>query len=454
MTEPLTPIELQHLPPNELVYIVAGSTFARTSDGCDLKDFPRIGTIMMERRISANVYFVPMNVNWDGVYSGFYVDSRAVRRFRPSRFVPASRSYSKLLRMPLSVGGSDYRGCDPELFLVDEKGVVAPAFQHFSDKDSVGLEHPYWDGFQAEFRTEPMGCHDRAIGRCRTALKTIEAYATPKKLRISPRSVIEIPFEMLAGSQKQHVELGCEPSLNAYGHRGQLVSDGRQLPIRFAGGHIHFGVNDSIFTSRPTKTQLASAVKALDAILGVMCVSLFQGMDDPIRRRFYGLAGEYRLPPHGLEYRVLSNAWLMHPSFTHLVFDIARWSVQLALGGYFTSVWRAISERWVVAAINNCDVKVAQNILRMNKQLLCRYFEDRYGDTGGAFTWAAIHDGMRNRIDIDTVAENWQLHNVEPFYRWEHYVSLNHKPNINMPNLPNVSGDRQVAGSVSPQPAV
>jgi hypothetical protein len=66
------------------------------------------------------------------------------------------------------------------------------------------------------------------------------------------------------------------------------------VPFRTTGGHIHFGIG-----KRDDET-VSRMVKALDAIIGVACVSLFDGIDDPRRRRMYGLAGEYRLPEYGV----------------------------------------------------------------------------------------------------------------------------------------------------------
>jgi len=58
-----------------------------------------------------------------------------------------------------------------------------------------------------------------------------------------------------------------------------------------------------------------------------------QNLDEPVRREYYGLAGEYRLPPHGLEYRSLSCAWIFHPKAAATILDLARRVVVYATSG-------------------------------------------------------------------------------------------------------------------------
>src|ERR1019366_5440055 len=104
----------------------------------------------------------------------------------------------------------------------------------------------------------------------------------------------------------------------------------------------------------PTLETKINMVKAMDAIAGVACVALFAKYDNPIRRQYYGLPGEYRLPKHGLEYRALSNAWLIHPLIMNLVIDFARKAAIMGKEGLF-SKWKA-TEQETIDCITNCDV--------------------------------------------------------------------------------------------------
>lgn len=273
-----------------------------------------------------------------------------------------------------------YIGSDPEIFVEDKNGQVIPAFKFLGSKTdkknqtffASSPSNVYWDGFQAEMETYAASCLEQQSASVQQGmvelLKAARAY--DKNARLSTKTVMEIPKEMREEAKPEHVSLGCMPSYNVYGMQGELVADPRMLPIRPAGGHIHFGIGKS------THEEVKDIVKALDAILGVCCVSLFQKYDDPIRRQYYGLAGEYRLPPHGLEYRTLSNAWMIHPILMNFVFDLSRKVLMFGKNGYMDK-WNA-TEAETITCINTCDVKLAHEIMERNKGLIIKLFKAAY----------------------------------------------------------------------------
>lgn len=278
------------------------------------------------------------------------------------------------LPKPGFANGAVTPGADPEIFVFAEDKLL-PAFEFLPSKDApaVGMEtQSYWDGFQAEFRLLHPGyfClmfHTRRIhDGLRTILRAARMKASSANLVLD--SVVEVPPSMLAEAIDPHVELGCMPSENAYGLRGALVEDPRKLKYRFAGGHMHFG--------QSAKYDYAKSVKTLDKILGVWSVGAAQSFDVPTRRKYYGMAGEYRMPKYapikhepwyGLEYRVLSNFYLCSPLIHHLTWEIARRVVSLAQSE-FADVWIAPEEE-VIECIQNCDVKIARDILKRNEPM-------------------------------------------------------------------------------------
>ena len=271
-------------------------------------------------------------------------------------------------------------GSDPEIFVEDDKGNVMPAFLFLGSKQAptsipVANYQPkndaYWDGFQAEFTTYATHCISQHCDSIRRGLKVVldNARKQDKKATLSTKTVMNVSQEQLESAKEEHVTFGCMPSFNAYQMKG-LAMSGREVPFRPAGGHIHFGCK------KHTPEHFTTIVKTLDAILGVACVSLFAKYDDPRRRQLYGLAGEFRLPPHGMEYRVLSNAWLIHPMLVNLVFDLARKSFTIGDKG-FRHLWKA-EESEVIEVINACNVEGAQKILTRNKDMLIKIFEGTY----------------------------------------------------------------------------
>lgn len=313
-------------------------------------------------------------------------------------------------------------GSDPEMFVVDKNDQVIPAFTFLPSKDEPikaevhGHWRPnniYWDGFQAEFDTMENSCLSGQVDSIHFGLQGLlkAAREHDKDAKLSFRTVVDIPPDMMAEARPEHVQFGCMPSFNAYGMKGESTP-GHEVPFRPAGGHMHFA-----FSLK--HDEAIKIVKAMDAILGVACVSLFASFDDPRRRKLYGLAGEYRLPPHGLEYRVLSNAWLMHPLLAHIVFDIGRTAAMVGKKDML-SKWEC-SESETIRIINECDVEAARKVLTHNAEFLKRIIEVKYMNwwTSGPnvdavkaaeYVYNAIMNGAESIIKEPTNIEaNWNL---------------------------------------------
>lgn len=298
-------------------------------------------------------------------------------------------------------------GSDPEIFVTDKNDNVIPAFKFLGPKSKptikVGNRYGiYWDGYQAEFETEVNIClayHCDAVQRMLEALNN-EAKKYSPDARLNIKSVIDIPMESLENEAEEHVQFGCMPSFNAYKEKS-FITNGREVPFRMTGGHIHFGIG------KQTKKQANNIVKALDAISGIVGVSLFASLDDPRRRRLYGRAGEYRLPKHGLEYRVLSNAWLCHPMIMHLTFDLARKALDVGRKDMLKYFWK-YDEKKVRDIINSCDVKGARALLKKNKKALVSLLAScEYKDPQRVYK--LIMEGVESVINPESIEDNWSL---------------------------------------------
>lgn len=315
--------------------------------------------------------------------------------------------------MDLFVSNKYRIGSDPEIFVEDKEGNVIPAFKFLPGKNKPetyitrGFTHGiYWDGFQAEFSTQPETCLAWQVDSVQAAMRQLLklAKAHDKNAKLSIKTCVNVDPKDLAEGAEEHVQFGCMPSLNIYGMEGQKV-DGRELPYRSSGGHIHFGIG------KKSKKEIEQIVKALDAILGVACVSLFAKYDDPKRRINYGLAGEYRLPEHGLEYRTLSNAWLCHPIIMNMVFDISRKVVKFAELGYL-KFWKG-SEKETIDCINNCDVKLAKKILTRNKKIMLQIIKEAYKGIPSnqhRKIYGVLFRGVQSLVkDPSDIKGNWEL---------------------------------------------
>ncbi len=306
------------------------------------------------------------------------------------------------------MGGSI--GSDPEIFVEGKNGIL-PAFEFLGSKKKptrtegtgyAGNCGVYWDGFQAEFETQAAGCLAWQVDSVQAGLRAVlrAAKAHDKTAKLSTKTVFEVPISLLESSKDEHVEFGCMPSLNAYGLDGMKIP-ARRLTSRSAGGHIHFGIG-----VKPPD-QMRKIVKALDATLGIACVSLFAEFDNPVRRQFYGLPGEYREPKHGLEYRTLSNAWLFHPLIMNIVFDLSRKAVIFGdrnLLHHFKG-----DEAETIDVIKNCDVPRARAIMDRNEVLFKSMIKSCYY-YGSDSIYKIFRNGMEVAIkDPNDIAGNWNL---------------------------------------------
>lgn len=318
-----------------------------------------------------------------------------------------------LLNDPASIkytpGG--YSGADPEIFALDENGVVIPAWLYLPSKDAstqgycCDKARAFWDGFQAEFTISPASCHQEMTDHIHHGLSAVYKCLMKynSKARLSPVSVVRVPYKMMKEVSDKHAALGCSPSKNVYPDVEPIqVDDPRSLPHRFAGCHIHIGSPYEKFSARGIK----SMVKTMDAIFGVMSVAIFRRMEDPKRREYYGRAGEHRTPSHGLEYRVASSAVLCHPAITHLCFDMARQAAALGFLG-LSDLWIS-EEKQVREIINNCDFDEADKLLKKNKELVSVFFRNRYKEHAHK-AHAILEKGAKEILETDDIAGSWHL---------------------------------------------
>lgn len=305
-----------------------------------------------------------------------------------------------------------YLGCqtgsDPEIFVINKKDdVVIPAFNFLPDKNSG--DSLFYDGFQAEFNVKPSHCHSYVIDSVQEYMQRLynKAVKYNSNAKLSCQPVVNIPQQMMESITDEQAALGCAPSTNIYMDVEPLrVQDPKQLSIRFAGCHIHFGVG------KLHDIDTYMMIKSLDAILGPIMVSLLDGLENPARRQFYGMAGEFREPPHGVEYRVPSSAILCHPAVTHLVFDIGRFVSRMSLMRQFTDQWK-YDENRVRSIINNLDINDARLLIAENQTLFEAMLSIIYSNSSSFLrAKTLILKGAKNYLNTDDLKANWKINAV------------------------------------------
>jgi hypothetical protein len=303
-------------------------------------------------------------------------------------------------------------GCDPEMFVIERTrsamgaacDKVIPAWTFLGNKHA---SNPYWDGFQAAwsydtgFDTIP----DLIAGlKVMLAALALRARAHNPQATLTIYDSVSLGANDLADAPPECLELGCKPSMNAYGTDAIKVKDPATFPWRFAGGHMHFG-----FKKRPDTVKV---VHILDEILGLWSVGAATNLFTNTRRRkYYGLAGEYRTPRYGknswgIEYRTLSNFWLCDPRIAKAALEVATLAINLA-HSKMLKFWRRGFDS-TATWINKNRVEEARDVLlNVNGP----FFAELLAETScpNLITNVARH-GIETVIgDPDDVIGNWGL---------------------------------------------
>ena len=292
-------------------------------------------------------------------------------------------------------------GCDPEVFL-QSGGELLPAFEVLPKK---GDSPVFWDGFQAEFATKAKSSVRELRDEIELGLQRLLTTARIKRPQADflAQDVVGVEDAYFDKLPLEYVQLGCDPSLNIYGEQGQIPGDARHLPWRFAGGHIHFG-HPHLTGAADRGRAAADVVADLDKILGIWSVGVagpYEALQK--RRTFYGLAGEFRIPPHGVEYRSLSNFWLASPEMFELTFGVAERVFMSSIVGA-AKFWLN-DFKLTKHTINSYDVAMARRMIKTNEKL----FAQICGPLGRR-AMQACYEGMESVVPKPlAIRENWKL---------------------------------------------
>ena len=204
-------------------------------------------------------------------------------------------------------------GCDPELFLADANGKLVCADGLIPGTKAEPYKVPggavQVDGMAAEFNIDPVNTFEGFRDNINTVMATLkEMVPTGTQFVIKPAVVFD--DDVWEAAPDHAKELGCMPDFNAWtGAMNPPPRDNSNPTMRTASGHVHIGwTNDVELSDDNHINNCRDLVRQLDFYLGGW--SLWHD-EDPTRRRLYGKAGACRYKPYGVEYRVLSNFWLL-----------------------------------------------------------------------------------------------------------------------------------------------
>ena len=210
-------------------------------------------------------------------------------------------------------------GADPELFVKDGDSIISGYGMIKGDKQNpfpVKNGAVQVDGMALEFNIDPAKNQGEFLHNITSVMAQLRKMVPKFELVAQPTA--HFTDEYLMGQPKEALELGCEPDYNAYTGGAMNPKPNQNLPMRTGAGHIHIGWTKDVDIADPVHLQdCIRVVKQLDTYLGVPS-TVFD--PDVERRKMYGQPGSFRPKSYGVEYRVLSNAWLTSPYLMSYVY--------------------------------------------------------------------------------------------------------------------------------------
>lgn len=211
-------------------------------------------------------------------------------------------------------------GADPEMFLrnpnssefVSAHGLIPGTKQEPFKVPSGAIQV---DGTAVEFNIDPASTVDEFVNNIKTVREDLEARCSGYNVDAVP--VAEYTAEYFASIPDEAKELGCNPDFNGWTGT-QNETPNAEVLFRTGSGHIHIGWGEDFDIYDPAHLHTCEALaRQLDYYVGIY--SLLWD-PDPRRRELYGQAGAFRPKPYGMEYRVMSNAWLKTEELQRFVY--------------------------------------------------------------------------------------------------------------------------------------
>ncbi|RKY30131.1 MAG: hypothetical protein DRP74_07590 [Candidatus Omnitrophota bacterium] len=331
---------------------------------------------------------------------------------------------------------SDYRmtlGGDPEILLTSGKSKGSAGHVIYArdvlDESKTGGGNITYDGMIAEINVIPDTCRERLIYNYSDILNNIFTQADSGKFDLLTSPAGKVKKSVLESVPDQDKIFGCDPDVNAYtGKKNKVTISGLKHQKRYGGGHLHFGISSPI-TKTFYRNNISLIIKLMDYICGNTCVLLDRDPANAVRRKVYGKAGSYRIQPHGIEYRVLSNFWLRGPQLVSIVYKLGRVAINVAADcrireneeamDFVDYIFDKIPEQKVVDAINNNDFnKAAENAEIIIPELIS------IGGISMEF-WTPVQYLIERGIDniLGNMRNEWKNHENGVISWWRRHLS-------------------------------
>lgn len=227
-------------------------------------------------------------------------------------------------------------GADPELFTRSrETGLFVSGHDMLvGTKDNpapVEFGALQVDGTALEFNIDPAASCDEFVRNIARVRAQMADRVANHNVDIVAEPVAEFDPDYFKTIPASALELGCNPDFNAWTCDENPAPDGART-FRTGSGHVHIGWGSNLDPySQEHFFNCVGVVRQLDYYLGL--ASMLWDPDNR-RREMYGKAGAFRPKPYGVEYRVMSNAWLRSEALQRFVYN----ATQKAMEDYYAGI--------------------------------------------------------------------------------------------------------------------
>ena len=247
-------------------------------------------------------------------------------------------------------------GTDPEMFLKKE-GIIISAIGkiggskhdplpissdgHFIQEDNVAIE----------YNIPPCTTEEEFVYHNNFVKGYLDTLVTAMGCELDYSASVVLSDKELDCDEAKLA--GCEPDFDVWNQCVNIAPDLSYSNQRVAGGHLSVGWDD------PTEEQQENMIKAMDATLGLK--SLFLDKDNE-RKKLYGKAGCFRFRDYGIEYRTLSNFWIVSDELLSWAWNTTFEAIELVNSGLIEEIKSKFGEK-IVKAINENNKELASELL-------------------------------------------------------------------------------------------
>jgi len=264
----------------------------------------------------------------------------------------------------MKIRGTEFLvGADPEVFVTKGRGgeFICPHHILYGTKrhpQAMSLNtHGQVDGMALEFNISPARDAKQFARFVKEGVGELKWRAEAKGGYIKVQPTAEFGAEEWKKAPAFNKMLGCEPDYNGY-TLGLNDPPNSGATFRTGAGHIAIGWGNEYQVTSDYLYICGVVVKEMDAIVGMSSL-LFDS--DTKRRELYGKAGAFRPKPFGVEYRTLSNKWVVNKELSTYVYRRTIEAVKNVMHD------RKIQVPEVQGIINNSNVEEAKYFLNHHK---------------------------------------------------------------------------------------